>query len=822
LAAFPGTYLSAGIILLASLLVGRAVMLALGRREASFLEGAVGLALLILVCTIAIRLPGHGGTSVALLVLLVLASLLFLFVRREAILGPAVGVALPVALVAGLLSSLPFIASWHIGVPGVGLNNDMAMHLVDTDYLLDPTGPEPQSIVNGYPIGPHSLVATVVHLLGTEPVQGWLGLLVAAPVLTAITSLGVLRRLPGWRHILGAALVGTAYLTASVLGIAGFKELIAGMFLIAFALGLREIERSPDGRVAVLIGLALITAAMIPVYSLPGVGWLVITAGVWIIAQLARIRRESGPAGVRRVVRTAMPYVIPAAIVLLLVGLTQLPKVIDFLESGSIGNVADTNSKLRYVVSPLETFGIWPSGNWLLGTHDFTHDWVYWLFGLIGIAGAVVGFAWWMRRRDYAIPAAVISGIVVYLVTKYFEDGGLYILAKAVVVPASVVMLLVVTALLVPGGGLPKRIFAAVFIALAAYSSFLALRDSIIAPDHRLHELAAFQERVRGENVLALTSDRFTDYGLRTATVYSPAFNSEIRVPSAQTKSQRLPIDFDSVPSVCPPSSVPQCLNQFPYAVTTSAIYQSQAPPGWRLADSTDSYRLWRRTGTTPQITNLFEEARPGRVFRCNRPKLARFRGLGGEALTWQPRSVIAKRLYWKAAHENGVVLQGSPIDSNLSPGETASQRIALPRGRWELSIQYVSPVTGIEVRAPGLAVHLPAGMDAAIPYRPDQGPYWPVGEITSRGGPVRVSVTADDVNWFQSLVGVDAQAVIGNLTAVNPNGFVLVPTASACRLFVDHIIGTQRPRGTEPAGEQGQAKQGKQRSSGKPASSGK
>jgi hypothetical protein len=782
-------------------------MLALGRREASFIEGAVGLAALILVCTLAIRLPGHAGTSVAISALLVVASLVFLLIRREAILGPAVGLALPVALVSLLLSSLPFLASGHIGVPGVGLNNDMAMHLVDTDYLLDPTGPQPQSIVNGYPIGPHSLVATVVHVLGTEPVQGWQGLLVVAPILTAITSLGVLRRLPGWRHILGAALVGAAYLTASVLGIAGFKELIAGMFLIAFAVGLREIGRNPDGRIAVLIGLALITAAMIPVYSLPGVGWLAITAGLWIAAELLRIRADDGPEGMRRVVRASMPIVIPGVIVLLLVGLTQLPKVIDFFQSGSIGNVADTNSKLRYVVSPLETFGIWPSGNWLLGTHDFTHDWAYWLFGLIGVAGLVVGFAWWVGRRDYAVPAAVVSGLVIYLLTKYIEDGGLYILAKAVVVPASAVMLLIITALLAPGGGVPKRVFAAVFIALAAYSSFLALRDSIIAPDHRLHELARFQEQVRGQSVLALTSDRFTDYGLRTATVYSPAFNSEIRVPSAQTKNQRLPIDFDSVPY--------DVLNQFPYAVTTSAIYQSQAPPGWKLARSTDSYRLWKRTGTTPEITNLFEEARPGRVFRCNRPKLAQFLNIGGQALTWQPRTVIAKRLYWKAAHGNGVVLQGSPIDNNLAPGQTASQRIQLPPGRWELSIQYVSPVTGIEVKAPGLTAHLPAGMDAAIPYRPDQGPYWPVGEITSKGGPVRVSVTADDVNRFQSLVGVDAPALIGNLTAVNPDGFKLVPTGSACRLFVDHIIGTQQPRETKP-----KAEPGKQRAKSKPASS--
>jgi hypothetical protein len=100
-------------------------------------------------------------------------------------------------------------------------------------------------------------------------------------------------------------------------------------------------------------------------------------------------------------------------------------------------------------------------------------------------------------------------------------------------------------------------------------------------------------------------------------------------------------------------------------------------------------------------------------------------------------------------------------------------------------------------VTAPGLSTDLPAGMDAAIPYRPDQGPYWPVGEITSHGGPVTVSVRADDVNGLQSLLGVDAPAVIGNLTAVNADGFVTVPTASACSLFVDHLIGARQLRNT-------------------------
>ena len=790
--AFAGTYVSAGIILLASLLVGRAMLFALGRKKASFLEGAVGFATLILVCTVAIRLPGDQATSIFCCAVLVVASIVFLLMRSESMTGPAVRIAAPVALVSLLVASFPFLASGHIGVPGVGLNNDMAMHLVDVDYLVDQSRPTPQSVINGYPLGPHSLVATVVSVLGTQPLWGWLGLLVAAPVLTGITALGALRELPRGRRLLAAALVAFAYLSASVLGIAGFKELIAAMFVIAFALGLREIEREAEGRIAILVGLALITAAMIPVYSLPGVAWLVVTGGLWVVVELLQIRAEKGSEGVREVVRSSLRIVIPAAILLLLAALAQLPKIIDFVQSGSIGKVADTDSKLRYVVSPLETLGIWPSGDWLLGTHDVTH---YWIFGAIGLAGLVLGLVWWIGRADYAVPAAVISGLIVWLATKYIESGGLYILAKAVVVPASVVMLLAVSALFSSGGGWPKRVFAVAFVAVAAYSSFLALRDTVVAPHDRLEEMSSFQDQVSGQRVLALTSDRFTDYGLRSAEVSSPAFNSEIKVDSSNAKAQRLPIDFDSVPD--------EVLNDFPYAITTSSVYQSQAPPGWTLAASTPSYKLWRRTGRTPNIAILAEEARPGRIFRCNRPKFRKIRAGGGEAQVWQPRPVIGKRLYWKG--DGG-------RENEAEPGQSVNQTIRLPKGTWAISLQYVSPVTGVTVSAPGLDEHLPAGVDAAIPYRPDQGPYWPVGQLTADGGPVTFTVRADDVNAFQKLIGVDAPAVIGNLTAVNASGFRTLPTAQACGLYVDRVIGGSQRSAVRAAGK----------SKGKNASSGK
>jgi hypothetical protein len=80
--------------------------------------------------------------------------------------------------------------------------------------------------------------------------------------------------------------------------------------------------------------------------------------------------------------------------------------------------------------------------------------------------------------------------------------------------------------------------------------------------------------------------------------------------------------------------------------------------------------------------------------------------------------------------------------------------------------------------------------------------------------------VTADDVDWFQSLIGVDAPAVIGNLTAVDPDGFKLVPTADACRLFVDHLIGvnqlTQTRQSSRAQSQHGQQPRGKKNSGGK------
>ncbi|MGH2956295.1 MAG: hypothetical protein ACRDL6_04795 [Solirubrobacterales bacterium] len=771
------TYGAALLIIVSSLFVGRAFFALFGRRETGWLETSVGLAVLIVACSVFTRIGEDATVSVLGCAILLAASAAYLrfgFADRESLVMGA-----PVVVLVLLLASLPFIASGHFGIPGVGVNNDMAAHLLWADYLQNSTGPEPSGIVDGYPLGPHGLVATIAQLLGTEPLYGFLGLLLALPVLTGLTTLNVLHGLSPLRRTAAALLVALAYMSASTLGIAGFKELILSLFLIAYVLILRTLAKEPEGRFPLIAALGALVAGIIATYSFPGLAWPAAATGVWIVAELVVLVREGRLEELREGLRRNARALVGAGLVLVVLAATQVPRLLDFIDSGIYGTVRGTDSKLRFDVSPLEALGSWPSGEFLFGTTGIggsalgIEAWVF--FGALGVIALVVALAWWLRRGDVTLPAAVAGAGLVYLGT--LLEGGRYVQGKAIAVPAALIMLLIVGALLAQQGSRWRLLIAIPFVAVAAYSSFLALRDSVIAPTARFDELKALRGTVEGETVLTLTTDRFSDYGLRSGEVYSPAKNAERKVRAQVTKEFRLPVDFDSVPY--------RTLNKFSYAITTGAVYQSKAPPGWTEVAAADSYRLWERTGTTPPIAILYEEARPGRVFRCKNPKLAAFLGGGGDALIW-PRPVIAKRLYWEPT-------------SRLEPGRSASQTINLAPGVWDLSLQYTSPVVGVEIEGPGFEAELPAGVEAAIPFRAREGPFWRAGRITSPGGPLTFTVRAKGLSRLQRLLGVDATANIGNLTAVASQEVHSQPLATSCYLYVDKIVGARQPRGTKP-----------------------
>jgi hypothetical protein len=90
-------------------------------------------------------------------------------------------------------------------------------------------------------------------------------------------------------------------------------------------------------------------------------------------------------------------------------------------------------------------------------------------------------------------------------------------------------------------------------------------------------------------------------------------------------------------------------------------------------------------------------------------------------------------------------------------------------------------------VEAGGESFELPAAMDGAIPFRLGEGPFWPVGEVTSTGGGTEITVRAEDLSTFQELIGVGREAAIGNVVATRTDPYETIPFADACGAYVDH-----------------------------------
>src|SRR5204862_5714549 len=78
-AAMLGVYASAIAILLASLVLGTALLHLLGRTTPTWLSGAVGFAALTVASPLLIRLPGRATTVSILLAITVIAAILYLW-----------------------------------------------------------------------------------------------------------------------------------------------------------------------------------------------------------------------------------------------------------------------------------------------------------------------------------------------------------------------------------------------------------------------------------------------------------------------------------------------------------------------------------------------------------------------------------------------------------------------------------------------------------------------------------------------------------------------------------------------------------------------
>jgi hypothetical protein len=527
-----GAYASLLLCLGASTAVGAAIMVACGRRRWSRLAPAVGLAALCPLAWWTVRLPGEGTTAAVAIGVVTAAAVVYALPRVEG-LPAAFRRGAPMELAAAALASLPFIVEWRFGILGTGLNPDMSQHLFAVDRLAD--GGSERLISSGYPLGPHSIVAAVAAV-GPSTVQAFDGLAMAVVVATALVALGAIEQLAPARRLLGALLVGFAYLLASSFVQGAFKESIEALFLLAFAVGLGEVafewplRRRGGPRPLRGIPLAVLAIGAVYAYSFPGLLWLGAAFGVWAALELARLWRGDGPANARLRARLALPTALAAVGVLVVGALPELGRMIDFANFETFDPAGGGLGNLFNRLSPLEALGIWPSGDFRVEPGGGAVPAVFfWAGASLAAAALVHGRRWWWRERERAVPAALGGAVLLWLYS--LVAGTPYQEAKALVMTAPLVMLVSARALLesaptvrtarliverrsiahaFPGRArVAKRqlavgVLAVAFLAAAAGSSLLVLVNGPVGPRGYSPALAELRTKLPAGSTLIL------------------------------------------------------------------------------------------------------------------------------------------------------------------------------------------------------------------------------------------------------------------------------------------------------------------------------
>ena len=802
-----GTYVSAALICVASLLVGRALLIVAGRDAWSWLAPAAGFGAILTATGVLARAPGHGSSATLGLALLIVLAAAIVFLAG----GPkgqpgddesprqrrrAWREGLPVALVVVLVLSIPFAITARWGLLGVGFNNDLGLHLAWAEWLRGGAGPTPEP---GYPLGPHGLAVAIAAVPRIGLGQAFVGEIFAIGVLTGLTALGALRDLGPGRRLLAATLVAVSYLGASYFAQGAFKETAEALFVLAFAVGLFGIDRgrgdenrdmsveigpSAGSWAALRFSLPFLALAggIFFVYSFAGLAWPVAGLALWSLT-LPAVRTALAPRLLPRLL--LRPAVLAG--VALLAGLGALVTLVGpFGFVHGFNKVAGTNT--YGPVSPVEALGVWPASNYRLDAPGDPQ--LSALAGAVGALAVALGALWWARRRELAAPLALAACALLYLASLPFS--GDYSQAKALMIGAPLAMLVAIRPLLAEvrsgqtpssarGARLGWAVLAVAFVGGAAYSSFLALREAPVGPSGHGGELRAFLPIVHGKPVLYAGQDRYAAYELLGADVHVPIVEfpdpevSENPEKPFDTGDAYSPIDFDSFSR--------GTLDRSPYVVTGRAAWNSEAPPGFRRVAATPSYLLWERTGEAPENRHvLLEGTDAGARAGCASPEIRILLAGGGRASLFGTPA-IGRKEAWDESNVLGV-------------GETASQALELPAGRWRLSLQYFSPFE-LTLSAPGFREELIAALDGQRPNTislANDGQFWPAGEIVSRGGRVRFEIAAAEPTTLQRLSGYAGKAQVGSLVAVPAGPRRTVPLAEACDGWIDWYESPKAP----------------------------
>jgi hypothetical protein len=503
-----GTYAAAVAVCVAALALGQAALALCGIRRWSWLAPPVGLALVCAICWGTVRLPGHGVVPAVLIPVFVVGAVAYLWGRLEGG-AEALREGWPVALAALVAASLPFVVEGHFGILGTSFNPDMSQHLLAADRLAEGHGSE--LLRQGYPLGPHAVVVALNKGLGIGLVHGFSGLTVAVAVLAPLTALAAFRELPWLLRSSAALVVGLAYLVASYFAQGAFKETIEALFVLAFALCLRESTRGWEGLPLRFVPAALLGVGAVYVYSFPGLLWLAGTAAVWLLFEFALGRR---PVEWRSGGLALLVFAVPVA--------PEIGRMVDFHSFETFDPNGPGLGNLFGQISPFEALGIWPSGDFRLAPGDGAVPAVgYYLGAAFGLMLLGYGVWWCWRRRETAVLSGLVAGAVAYLAARV--GGTPYTAAKAIEIGAPLVALAILLPLATrsfarrggenadappsPQGGWGLGMASAgLFVLAAGVCSLLALANAPVGPSTYSPALTGFRPDVADASTLVLAS----------------------------------------------------------------------------------------------------------------------------------------------------------------------------------------------------------------------------------------------------------------------------------------------------------------------------
>jgi hypothetical protein len=570
-----------------------------GERYAGYALGPVAaLAAIMLGCRAASMAGLLGGEARTWAVLAVGAVAALLCVLRRRPTRWLVAPLLAAAVVFALLIA-PVVDRGAPTVLGYNISNDSAFHATTAAWIAEgqpvyPLGSHGRAVADlaassGYPLGSHELVALATAFADEGVVAAYQPALAVILAFGAFVAWWALRRVgvrPGLAA-LGGVLAAAGYMQYEFYA-QGFLPQMAATPFVFGAIGL-AVEGATTRRVAPFL-LALITGfAAVQAYSLGIAAYLGPVIAACIVVAVVRSERPWRSAAL------LAGAGLLGALVLVVAFRPLVDQAIDFLESARAGGLQGENVA-GHLVGPADRRLIW--GSWL-GT-DFRYPYLRYRITeggiMLAVALATIGIAWSLVRRRLAVAALVASALIGYLVIR--RDSGIYYVAKSYQMLAFPLACAVVAgaASFVSSDRLRLRVVGAIVAGallagygIAAWRSLEWARDGTTYSNGEIRQLPDLAPAMGDGLALGLVIDDL----------------AKAQLPTMDNRGdqQYAPLAPGASVGRAPTTLRVLDLDQFPASIldTHDEIVErrigglSMPGPPYRLAATTDDYRLWRR-----------------------------------------------------------------------------------------------------------------------------------------------------------------------------------------------------------------------------------